>query len=170
MEIALIDTSIIIEPFTDYEKGKNSYKKTSLTLLRYSKRKFLPAISISILGELEFIINSKESLKKELNKRDVMKEVINNFVNDCKIIKLDKETIHLAHDILNNDPFLDPLDVLHFSSAIIGKCNSFIFMDNKLENSQIINRIAKEHNLELKSFNIPINEDKGKPRGEPIWE
>lgn len=171
MEIALIDTSIIIEPFTSYQKDKKSYKEAALTLLRYSKRQFIPAISISGLGKLEFIINSKDSLKKELkNKRDSMKEIINSFVNDCKIIKLDKETIHLAHDILNKDSLLDPLDVLHFSSAIIGKCNSFIFMDDKLKNSPVIKRIARENNLKLNSFNIIINEDKGKPRGESIWE
>jgi predicted nucleic acid-binding protein len=170
MDISLIDTSIILEPFTSYQKDKKNYKEAALTLLRYSKRKIIPAISISILGELEFIINFKESLKKELeDKKDKMKEIIDNFIQDCEMIELNKDAIDLASKILNEDYLLDPLDVLHFAIAIKSKCNSFIFMDNKLENSKIVNQIAKEHNLKLESFNIPANEDKGKLRGELIW-
>ena len=64
---------------------------------------------------------------------------------------------------------IDPLDVLHFSTAIESGCDAFTFIDDKLKNSQVINRIAKEYNLKLKNFNIYSNEDKGKPRGEFIW-
>lgn len=170
METALIDTSIIIEPFTEYRKGKKNYKEAAFTLLRYSKRHFIPAVSLSVLGELEFIINSKESLKKEIeNKRDAMREILDKFLKECKIIGLNKETLHLVHTILNEDYSLDPSDVLHFSSAIMHGCNSFIFMDEKIEKSEVINRIAKENNLKLENFNIPRNEDRGKPRGESIW-
>lgn len=170
MDISLIDTSIILEPFTSYEKDKKNYKEAALTLLRYSKRKFIPAISISVLGELEFIMNSKESLIKELeNKKNEMREIIDNFIQDCEMIGLNKEAIDLTNKILNEDHLLDPLDVLHFATAIKSKCNAFIFMDEKLENSRIVNQIAKKYNLKLESFNISANEDKGKPRGDLIW-
>jgi len=170
MDTSLIDTSIILEPFTSYQKHKENYKEAALTLLRYSKKSFIPAISMSILGELEFIINSKENLEKDLkNKRESMKEIMDTFLEHCIMIGLNKETIHLASKILNEDPLLDPSDVLHFSSAINSECDAFIFMDRKLKDSKVINEIAKEHNLKLKSFNIPENEDKGIPRGDFIW-
>lgn len=169
METALIDTSIIIEPFTDYTKGKKSYKEAAWTLLRYSKRPFIPVISLSVLGELEFIINSKKSLKEELeSKRNKMREILDAFLKDCEIIGLTKEIIHLADKIIKEDYLLDPLDVLHFATAIESKCNIFIFMDDKLKNSQIIKRIARENNLKLNSFNVSQNEDKGKPKGDFI--
>lgn len=104
MEITLIDTSIIIEPFTGYQKGKKNYKEAALALLRYKKRPFIPATSISILGELELITHTKEILNKESElKREARKEIINNFVKECKIIGITKETIHLASKILNDD-------------------------------------------------------------------
>ena len=63
MEKALIDTSILIEPFTKYRKNKKSYRKKVLALLYYPEGKnFIPAISISILGELYCIFNKKRIL------------------------------------------------------------------------------------------------------------
>ena len=171
MDISLIDTSIILEPFTKFRKEEDSYKNAALTLIRYPKSKnFKPAISMSILGELEFILNKKENLIKELgNNREKMKEILDSFFSNCEIIGLEKETIHLAHQILREDFRLDPLDVIHFSSAIVGGCNSFLFMDRKLEESKVIKRIAKENNLDLLPFNIEKNKDKGRIDRDLTW-
>jgi len=163
MDKSLVDTSILIEPFNRLKKDKKSYKNAALALLRYPLSKnFKPVISISILGELECILNEKENLIRELeNNREKMKEILDSFFSKCEIIGLEKETIYLANNILKEDSRLDPLDIIHFSSAIVGGCKSFIFMDRKLRESEVIKRIAKENNFVLKPFNIKENEDKG---------
>lgn len=174
MDIALIDTSIILEPFTKLKKkGEKSYKKKAYALLKYPNPKlinFTPAISISILGELESVMNKKENLKKDLkSKRDSMKEILEDFFMKCEIVGLTKEAIDLAHNILDKDHELDPVDVLHFSTAINSKCNAFIFMDNKLKNSRTIKEIAKEHEVKLIPFDVEENEDKGGLDREITW-
>ncbi len=55
MDKALIDTSILLEPFTP--KGKKNYKKRCLYLLKNPDAfRIEPVISLSILGELNFSI------------------------------------------------------------------------------------------------------------------
>lgn len=171
MDTSLIDTSIILEPFTRFKKDMKSYKNAALALIRYPQSKnFKPAISMSILGELECILNEKENLIRELSdNREKMKEILNSFFSNCEIIGLKRETIHLAHDILREDSRLDPLDIIHFSSAIVGGCKSFIFMDRKLRESEVIKRIAKRNNFNLIPFNIKENEDKGRIDRNLTW-
>ncbi len=98
-----------------------------------------------------------------------MREILNDFFMKCKMMGLAKETIDFAHKIFEQDPNLDPLDVLHFSTAICSKCNSFIFMDSRLKNSKIINDIAKEQNIKLVPFDTEKNEDKGSLDRESTW-
>lgn len=171
MDKGLIDSSMIMEPFTNFKTGQKNYKLSALTILKYPKKlHFKPCICLSVLGELELIMKEKKSLTEQIkNKRERMQEILNNFFEDCEMVGLDKNTIHLAHTILGEDPRLDPVDVIHFASAISSGCKYFLFMDGKLENSNVIKRYAKENDLSLMPFNIPKHEDKGKPNKNLIW-
>ena len=171
MDKGLIDNSIIIEPFTNFKSGQKNYKLSALSILKYPKKlNFKPCISLSILGELNLVIRDKKDLREEIkDKRDKMQEILEGFFEECVMMGLDKNAIHLAHTILGEDPRLDPVDVIHFASAISSGCKYFVFMDGKLEGSDVIKRYAKENHLSLIPFNIQKNEDKGKPKKDLIW-
>ena len=133
-------------------------KDEAVTILKYPKGKnFVPVVSMSILGELQFLLYQKENLKRKLSKeRENMDRVLNSFFDKQEMIPITIQTISLANKILDADYLLDPLDVLHFASAITGGCNSFIFIDELLNKSQTIKKYAKEHNVKL----IPLNSRK----------
>lgn len=98
-----------------------------------------------------------------------MQEILDGFFENCDKIGLDKEAIKLAENILSEDNRLDPVDVIHFTSAISKKCKYFLFIDGKLETSEVIKKYAKENSLALVPFNIKKNEDKGKPDRNLTW-
>ena len=109
---------------------------------------------MSVLGELQFLLYKKENLIEGLSeKREEMNQILSSFFDKCDMIELKKETISLAHEIFQKDRSLDPLDELHFSSAITGECKSFIFIDEAIPKSQIIKEYSKKYNLNL----IPLN-------------
>ncbi len=166
----LIDTSILLEPFTIFEKRNKNYKIKALSILKYPKGvNIQPVISLSVLGEIELIINKKVNIIQGEEKRNFMKDVLREFFKNCIFIGLDKKAIDLASEIINKDKYLDPLDVIHFTSAISGNCDAFLLMDDKLSESRVIKEIAKNHNLKLSQFNKPINEDKGRIDRDITW-
>lgn len=156
----LIDTSVLIEPYT--KKRRLNYKKRSLALLKEPKSfPFIPVISLSVLGELWLIINEKKSSAIDDRKRDEMLRTLNHFFEQCEKIGLTKDTMALANKISEGDSRLGPVDVLHLASAMSNECKSFLFMDEKIENSEFIKRFIKDeyYSFNLSPFNIKENED-----------
>lgn len=160
----LIDTSLLLEPFGPHRKDGENYKEKALTIIRYAKVGFVKCTSISVLGELNLILNREENNQVgRATQNQKMKDLLDDFCKNCKILPLKKEAIDLAHEILEEDNRLDPMDVLHFSTAICEKCSGFMFMDGEMQTNKILRRIAKQHNLKLIPFNAnPENKDKGK--------
>ena len=160
MKKAMIDTSIILEPFTLKRRGSN-YKQRCLSLLRNDivdfKERFLPVISQSILGELYSIINSE---KKISWKKETMNEIINEFLKNCLIVGITRESIDMANCILKSDERLDPLDILHLSCAICNDCETFMTLDSELIKSEFLRKFVKEREFYLTPFNISKNEDR----------
>lgn len=171
MDLGLIDNSIILEPFTNFKANKKNYKLATLSILKVpNKLGFKPCISLSTLGELNLILLEKKNLIESIkDKRNKMQEILDGFFENCDKIGLDKEAIKLAENILSEDNRLDPVDVIHFTSAISKKCKYFLFIDGKLETSEVIKKYAKENSLALVPFNIKKNEDKGKPDRNLTW-
>ncbi len=155
----MIDTSIILEPFTPKRRGPN-YKQRCLSLLRNDsvsfKEKFSPVISQSILGELHSIINKKTIAWKG----EKMNEIIDGFLENCSITGITRESIDMANGILKSDKRLDPLDVLHISCAICNDCETFMFIDSELIRNDFLKKFVKEREFYLTPFNIHQNEDK----------
>ena len=159
MDDGLIDTSILLEPFT--QKGINNYKKRCFYLLKNPKAfRINPVISLSVLGELDFILRIKDSFLNTA-KRTEMIDIHEKFFNLSKKIGINREAIKFANRILDLDPYLDPLDVLHISCAMISNCKTFIFIDKKLKDNMVLKKIIKEEypNFYLTPFNISKNED-----------
>ena len=143
MEIALIDTSILIEPFTPWKNNEPNYKQLCLALLQdklYPFRKqFKPVISLGVIGEFNLIVHEKSYIKKELeDKRERIGEITQHFFNRCEFVGLSRETIALCNQIFYIDDRMDPLDALHIATAISEKCQNFMFIDYALkENIEI---------------------------------
>lgn len=159
MNKALIDTSILLEPFTP--KNVFNYKNKALYLLKCPEKfQIQPVISSSVLGEFEYLIKNKESIRK-IKDNEEIKNILDNFYQKCEFVVINRETIELANRILNKDSRLDPLDILHLSCAISGGCKTFLFIDNGIKNSQTINELIKRDfpNFYLSPFNIPKNQD-----------
>jgi len=97
-------------------------------------------------------------------KKEMIRAKFESFFKNCEFIGTDKEAIYLANEILREDERLDPLDVLHLSSAIAGSCDGFLFMDKKIKESNVAKRIAKEHKLKLIPFDIEKNKDQKNPK------
>ncbi|MDO8528616.1 MAG: type II toxin-antitoxin system VapC family toxin [Nanoarchaeota archaeon] len=160
MKKMMIDTSIILEPFTPENKKGPNYKRRCLALLKndivYFKNNFLPVISLSILGELHGIINEKKiSWKKE-----TMNEIINEFFGNCLTVGITRESIDMANCILKSDERLDPLDILHLSCAICNDCETFMTLDSELIKSEFLRKFIKEREFYLTPFNIHENKDR----------
>ncbi len=168
MERALIDTSILIEPFVSWRKDEPNYKDKSMAILKGVlvdfKERFKPVISLSVLGELSLVLKDKKFLQKDLSERkEKMDQTLKPFFNECEKVGLKKETIKLCSKILTEiDERLEPLDALHIATAIIEKCNTFIFIDQGLKNNERIRKFVKDNGIYLTSLNFPENEDRKK--------
>ena len=169
MEKALVDTSILIEPFTSWKNNQPNYKDKSMAILKGVlvdfKNRFKPVVSLSILGELSLVLKDKMFLLKDLNERiGQMDQTLESFFETCEKVGLKKETINLCSKILTEvDNRLEPLDALHIATAIVEGCKTFIFIDECLKNNEKIRKFAKEQGIYLTSLNWQINEDKKKP-------
>ncbi len=168
MERALIDTSILIEPFISWGKDEPNYKEKSMAIVKGVlvdfKERFLPVISLSVLGELSLVLKDKKSLQKDLRERkEKMDQTLDPFFNECEKVGLKKETINLCSKILTEiDDRLEPLDALHIATAIIEKCNTFIFIDQGLKDNEKIKKFIKEEGIYFMPINLSENEDKRK--------
>ncbi len=168
MERALIDTSIIIEPFISWRKDEPNYKDKSMAILKGVlvdfRERFMPVVSLSILGELSLILKDKQFLLKDLTKKkEQMDRTLETFFNNCERVGLKKETINLCSKILTEiDNRLEPLDALHISTAIVEGCKTFVFIDETLKNNEKIRKFVKNQGIYLTSLNWPINQDKKK--------
>jgi predicted nucleic acid-binding protein len=169
MERALVDTSIFVEPFTPWKNNEPNYKQACLALLEdklYSfNQKFVPVVSLSIMGELGLIVNEKHSIKKGLeDKRERMEKIIRNFFDKCEKVGLSRETVELCNWIISMDRRIGPLDALHVATAVSEKCKSFVFIDYGLKNNIILKKFTKERGLALVNFAIKDNTDIKKPK------
>ena len=170
MEEALVDTSIILEPFVPWKNNEPNYKRRSLSLLRGELylfyQGFKPIISISIMGELDLVINEKISLAKEIeSKKDIMEKVTKDFFSKCKRVGLTKQTIELCNQIFQLDLRIDHLDALHIATAISENCKNFIFIDYELKGNMVLKKFAKDKGLTLVDFAIKNNMDIKRPKG-----
>jgi len=169
MEKALIDTSILIEPFTPWKNNEPNYKLASLSLLRgrlHTFRKSIaPVISIGVMGEFNLIVNRKETIIKGMNveKRDQMTRIIQSFFNNCEMVGLSKGTIEMCNKILSLDKRIDPLDALHLSTAINENCRNIILIDQTILENIKIKNLCKENELNLINFGIKKNMDIKRP-------
>lgn len=143
MEKALIDTSILIEPFAGWRKNKPNYKERSLALIRgvlvFFNERFIPVISLSVLGELSLILNTKYLLTEDIKlKREKSESILREFYSKCEFVGVSRETIKLTYEIISRDERLEPLDALHIASAIKEGCNTFVFIDEELKQNKIL--------------------------------
>ena len=164
MDKALIDTSILLEPFTQWKNNEPNYKRRCSALLRGELQTFSklyqPTISLGILGELQLILLKKEAEGKLLiSQRDIMLTELDRFFNRCIKIGLTRDTIQLTNEILSQDPRLEPLDALHIATAISEGCKTFIFIDYHLKENVWLHSYIKSKGLHLTPFNIPENRD-----------
>jgi len=177
MDKALIDTSILLEPFIPWKNKEPNYKSNTLALLNGNltefHRRFQPVVSLSVLGELNLILSEKIHLIKGIEKtkkKEEMDRILEDFFFKCEKTGLKKETFEIADNLIKFDDRLDPLDTLHISTAIVEGCKTFIFIDYKLKDNRKVDKYLKEkYGLFLTPFNIPKNEDSRKPNQKFTW-
>lgn len=167
MERALIDTSILVEPFAQWKNNEPNYKQTCLALLKGELypfyNKFEPVVSISVMGEMNLIILEKLSPILKEGKEEIMNNIIKRFFNKCEKVGLTKRTLEVTNNLLSLDERLEPLDAIHIATAISEGCTNFVFIDYALKDNTVVRKFAKENGLNLINFGIKENADTKHP-------
>lgn len=174
MERTLVDTSLLVEPFTPWKNNEPNYKQACLALLQDRlhsfKERFKPVVSLSVLGEFNLVVREKLPKRKEFeDKIERMNALIKGFFDKCEIVGLSKEAIQICNELLSADNRLDPLDILHIATAISERCQNFMFIDYELNENLQVKKFAKSHELNLIHFGIKENSDIKKPTKSFIW-